>query len=217
MRWRGVGVVRAVRLRSPLGRRVLFDGSQSPPMRRGHIPRAIRYGRPLRPDFRTSQVSMRGKVGYGLNAGLLLVSVGALLVLWIFGCGEKVPVESSQRADQSRRRDAQMAVAPIRGKAVKWGVSGAPRGDGYIPVVSVIEWCGGGRKPRFSGIEVAEHQRSVVLTARILPTMKQPRACAPLEIILERSVHLEQPLGARVILDGSTSPAQRRWPPKRSG
>lgn len=36
----GFGVVRAVRLRSPLGRRVLFDGSQSPPMRRWpHSPR----------------------------------------------------------------------------------------------------------------------------------------------------------------------------------
>jgi hypothetical protein len=150
-------------------------------------------------------------------ASYFFVGVAALFGV---ACGEgnsSVASTVRQASISQHGQGHSTASGGERGRAIGWKLSGAPGSDRYVHIVSVVGYCGAGRKPRLRSVGISERRRAVVLTARVVPSRQGSGGCAPLGVILERTVRLRRPLGGRALFDGSTSPPRRRWPWRKSG
>lgn len=154
---------------------------------------------------------MRDRYRTALRLVTFALAVVAGLVA--VGCGSEG--EASTEAREVVTTEGRPSMAPQRGGGpTRWAIAGPPRNDKYFHIFSVVEYCGG-PKPEFGPSGISEGRAAVVLTEVVLPRGQGAGACAPLEITLEKTVRLHRALGDRALLDGSTSPPQRRWPPSK--
>lgn len=111
----------------------------------------------------------------------------------------------------TRRRPGVAAVDNER--PVRWQL-GHISGDRVVHLGVGVPYCSGAPKPGISRVRTQEHDDSVIITAFVTPkkSSKGGGACAGLELGFSEEVELSEPLNGRQLLDGSTSPPQRRGP-----
>lgn len=125
--------------------------------------------------------------------------VGASLCFLILGCGAST-AEGPVHEDRVHR--------------LQWGFLLSLGRKSFKVRVDAPACAYSRAQPKIDHVEQMERLKSTVVTVFVKFPAKanMPEMCAGLEKALYERVKLSRPLVGQVLLDGSTSPPDRRWP-----
>src|SRR3954447_2646622 len=99
-------------------------------------------------------------------------------------------------------------------RPVHWSLV-AVEGERAIKVRVKFGYCAGDPKPRVEKVRQLRRSDAVIITVfgRFPQSKDEDGVCAGLRLRIDRKLKLNERLEGRDLLDGSSSPPVRRWPP----